>query len=157
MNARSTTQSGSHARLARVRHAMGSPGPRVSKPNIQIRRAYEPAQPGDGYRVLVDRLWPRGRSKASLRLTAWAKELAPSTALRTWFGHDPARWIEFKRRYQVELRAPERVGYLDELTKRARAGMVTLVYGARDQDHNEARVLAEHLGRRVRAVPRIAS
>jgi uncharacterized protein YeaO (DUF488 family) len=157
MNARFTTLSGSHARSVRVRRLVGSAPPRVSRPRIQIRRAYEAAQAGDGYRVLVDRLWPRGRSKASLRLAAWAKELAPSTALRTWFGHDPARWFEFKRRYKVELRAPERVRYLDELAKRARAGMVTLVYAARDEDHNEARVLAEHLVRRLGAVRRIAS
>jgi uncharacterized protein YeaO (DUF488 family) len=127
---------------------------RPSGPHVQIRRAYEPPHAGDGYRVLVDRLWPRGRSKASLRLAAWDKNLAPSAALRVWFGHDPSRWTEFKRRYHAELRSPERVRSLDELAERTRTGMVTLVYGARDQEHNEARVLAQKLERRMRAVGR---
>jgi len=121
---------------------------------VQIRRAYEPPHAGDGYRVLVDRLWPRGRSKASLRLAAWDKDLAPSAALRMWFGHDPARWTEFKHRYHAELRTPERVRALDALAERARAGMVTLVYGARDEQHNEARVLAQKIERRVRVARR---
>ena len=127
---------------------------RGSDSTIQIRRAYEPARRGDGYRVLVDRLWPRGRSKASLQLSAWAKELAPSTELRTWFGHDPARWAEFKRRYRVELRTTERADYLKQLAQRAQAGMVTLIYGARDEEHNEARVLADQIRRRVVAARR---
>jgi uncharacterized protein YeaO (DUF488 family) len=157
MNAGARTLSRSPARSAQLGHRLGASTPRGSNSRIQIRRAYEPARRGDGYRVLVDRLWPRGRSKASLRLAAWAKELAPSTELRTWFGHDPVRWAEFKRRYKVELRAAERVGYLDQLAERARAGMVTLVYGARDEEHNEARVLAEQLKRRLVAARRSAS
>jgi len=124
---------------------------RPSGPSVQIRRAYAPPHTGDGYRVLVDRLWPRGRSKASLRLNAWDKDLAPSAALRVWFGHDPSRWTEFKRRYHAELRSAGPVRALDALAERARTGMVTLVYGARDEEHNEARVLAQKLERRLRA------
>lgn len=120
---------------------------------VQIRRAYAPPHPADGYRVLVDRLWPRGRTKASVRLDAWAKDLAPSTRLRTWFGHDPARWTEFKRRYQAELASSERRTLIDDLVARALTGTVTLVYGARDEEHNEARVIAEKLNRRLAARP----
>jgi uncharacterized protein YeaO (DUF488 family) len=156
MTARATMRSGSRARSPRIHRPAGASVGRRG-PRVQIRRAYEPPHAGDGYRVLVDRLWPRGRSKASVRVAVWAKELAPSTALRTWFGHNPARWAEFKRRYLVELRSPERLQRLDELTKRAQAGTVTLVYGARDEEHNEARVLAEKLERRIRIVRRTGS
>ncbi|HVA85153.1 MAG TPA: DUF488 family protein [Candidatus Saccharimonadales bacterium] len=116
---------------------------------VQIRRAYVDPAPDDGYRILVDRLWPRGRTKASEHLDAWAKELAPSTELRRWFGHDPARWPEFERRYRAELTSADRVARLDELARRARMGMVTLVYGARDEEHNEARIVAEEIERRL--------
>ena len=108
---------------------------------VRITRAYEPADDGDGYRVLVDRLWPRGVSKAKARLGAWMKEIAPSTELRRWFGHDPARWDEFERRYRAELAEPERRSLVDELADRATHGPITLVYGARDTLHNEAIVL----------------
>jgi uncharacterized protein YeaO (DUF488 family) len=112
---------------------------------VRLKRAYVDATPDDGYRVLVDRLWPRGRTKAALHLDQGAKELAPSTELRTWFGHDPARWPEFQRRYQAELASPERAALLVDLAERARSGPLTLVYGARDQEHNEALVIAEKL------------
>ena len=108
---------------------------------VRITRAYEPAGDGDGYRVLVDRLWPRGVSKAKARLGAWMKEIAPSTELRRWFGHDPARWDEFERRYRAELAEPERRSLVDELADRATHGPITLVYGARDTLHNGAIVL----------------
>lgn len=108
---------------------------------VRITRAYEPADGGDGYRVLVDRLWPRGVSKAKARLDAWMKEIAPSTELRRWFGHDPARWDEFERRYRAELAEPERRRLVDELADRATHGPITLVYGARDTLHNEAILL----------------
>jgi uncharacterized protein YeaO (DUF488 family) len=108
---------------------------------VRITRAYEPASEGDGFRVLVDRLWPRGVSKEKARLDTWMKEIAPSTVLRRWFGHDPARWDEFERRYRAELAEPERRHLVDELANRARHGPVTLVYGARDTAHNEAVVL----------------
>ena len=110
---------------------------------IGLRRAYEPPGPGDGYRVLVDRIWPRGRSREELALAAWRKDLAPSPALRRWFGHDPARWEEFRTRYLRELASAEP----GDLPERCRAGTVTLVYGARDAHHNHALVLQEYLAR----------
>jgi uncharacterized protein YeaO (DUF488 family) len=111
--------------------------------DVRLKRAYDPAEPRDGYRVLVDRLWPRGVSKERARLDEWARELAPSAELRTWFGHDPERFAEFERRYRAELTAHEEK--LDELRCRAREGTLTLVYGARDEEHNDAVVLAELL------------
>lgn len=107
--------------------------------NIRLKRAYEPADRDDGTRVLVDRLWPRGVSKADAALDRWMKELAPTTALRKWFGHDAARWEEFRRRYADEVRQhPEQFA---QLRGWAREDPVTLVYGARDEAHNEAVVL----------------
>ncbi|HET6623502.1 MAG TPA: DUF488 family protein [Gaiellaceae bacterium] len=111
--------------------------------DIRLKRAYEPADASDGYRVLVDRLWPRGVSRDDARFDAWARELAPSAELRRWFGHDPERFDEFRRRYREEL-APQ-VDALDELRGRARSGGLTLVFGARDTEHNDAVVLAEVL------------
>jgi uncharacterized protein YeaO (DUF488 family) len=107
--------------------------------HLRLKRAYEPAEPGDGARILVDRLWPRGVSKAKAALDDWVKEVAPSTELRKWFGHDPARWTEFQRRYRVELRRQSDA--LDRIRDRARAGVVTLVYSAHDEQHNDAVVL----------------
>ena len=111
--------------------------------DVRSKRAYEPAETSDGYRVLIDRLWPRGVKREDARLDEWARELAPSTELRRWFGHDPDRFEEFRRRYAAELQAQE--GKLRELRRRAREGTVTLVYGARDTEHNDAVVLAEIL------------
>ena len=108
--------------------------------DVRRKRAYEPAAPGDGHRVLIDRIWPRGVSRERAHLDEWARELAPSTELRQWFGHDPARFAEFRRRYERELRAHEEK--LRELRRRARRGTLTLVYGARDTEHNDAVVLA---------------
>ena len=110
---------------------------------MRIKRAYEPPEPGDGQRVLVDRLWPRGVSKASAVLTAWMKDIAPSTELRKWFGHEPERWEEFRLRYRAELAANEAA--LAPLRAMVAEGMVTLVYGAHDAAHNDAVVLAEYL------------
>ena len=110
---------------------------------VVLKRAYEPAAPDDGQRVLVDRLWPRGVSKEKAAIDLWLKEIAPSTALRQWFGHDPARWEEFQSRYRAELDANgEVVGQLRDVI---RAGKTTLVYGARDEVHNDAVVLAAYL------------
>ncbi len=112
---------------------------------IRVKRAYEPPAPGDGFRVLVDRLWPRGVTKEKARLDQWARDVAPSPALRTWFGHDPERFAEFSARYRGELaRSPGRE-IVAELARRAARGTVTLVYGARDERHNGARVLAEEI------------
>ena len=107
--------------------------------NVKIKRAYEPAEPDDGTRILVDRLWPRGVSKQEARLDQWNRELAPSPKLRKWFGHQVSRWAEFSRRYRVEL-ARHAEG-LAELRRRARQGPVTLVYAAKDEHHNHAIVL----------------
>jgi uncharacterized protein YeaO (DUF488 family) len=115
---------------------------------IALKRAYEEPARGDGRRILVDRLWPRGIKKEDLKLDAWAKELAPSTELRKWFGHDPAKWAEFKKRYGAELKranAAETMRGL--LAKKPRAKAVTLLYGAKDTEHNEAVVLRDYLER----------
>jgi uncharacterized protein YeaO (DUF488 family) len=111
--------------------------------DVVLKRAYEPAAESDGYRVLIDRIWPRGVTKNQARLDEWARELAPSTELRRWFGHDPERFEEFRRRYVEELAAEGEK--LDELRDRASSGRVTLVYGAHDREHNDAVVLAELL------------
>lgn len=109
-------------------------------PRIAIKRIYEPPSPADGRRVLVDRLWPRGVSKAKAQLDAWMKEVAPSPELRRWFDHRPERWPEFRQRYIDELKSNPGV---DTLREMASAGPVTLLYAARDTAHNEAVVLAE--------------
>jgi uncharacterized protein YeaO (DUF488 family) len=106
-----------------------------------VKRAYEPASPDDGHRVLVDRLWPRGVSREHARLDEWDKDLAPSTGLREWFRHEPGRYEEFRRRYVEELRAHR--ARIAELRRHAREGTLTLVYSARDSEHNDAVVLAE--------------
>jgi len=118
---------------------------------VRLQRAYEAPGASDGYRVLVDRVWPRGRSRDVLRLDAWERDLGPSDELRHWFGHDPARWEEFRARYRRELAAPAQAAMLDDLAGRAAQGVVTLVYGARDEEHNQARVIAEELERRLGA------
>jgi uncharacterized protein YeaO (DUF488 family) len=123
---------------------------------ILTKRAYDPFEPSDGYRVLVDRLWPRGVSKAKAHLDAWAKEIAPSRALREWYGHDPARWPEFRRRYTQELRAPAAQAVLDDLARRARRGRVTLVYASRAADISDVAVLERLLIRRVKAAAKRA-
>jgi uncharacterized protein YeaO (DUF488 family) len=115
---------------------------------VRVKRAYDRPEGSDGYRVLVDRIWPRGVSKEQAHLDEWARELAPSTELRRWFGHDPARFEEFRRRYRDELAAHEEK--LGELRGRARKGTLTLVYSARDTEHNDAVVLAELLRGRSR-------
>lgn len=116
------------------------------KPEIRIKRAYDPPSPDDGVRVLVDRLWPRGLRKADAAIDRWLKDVAPSTELRRWFGHDPSRWDEFQHRYRHQLSAHAEL--LDELRELARAGVVTLVYGAKDERHNDAVALRDVLIRR---------
>jgi uncharacterized protein YeaO (DUF488 family) len=113
---------------------------------VRLKRAYEAPGRGDGPRVLVDRVWPRGVSRDQLRIVAWLKDLGPSTALRTWFGHDPAKWNAFRERYRAEL--ARKRSLLDELAGYARGGKVTLVFGARDPAHNQAVVLKEVLEER---------
>ena len=110
---------------------------------VRLKRAYEPPADSDGARVLVDRLWPRGVSKAEAKLDLWLKEIAPSTELRKWFGHDPARWSEFQRRYRGELK--QRPDEIAELQRLAERGPVTLIYSAHDERHNDAVVLRDFL------------
>jgi uncharacterized protein YeaO (DUF488 family) len=110
---------------------------------IQLKRAYEPAQSGDGLRVLVDRLWPRGLHKDAARIDLWLKEIAPSKELRQWFGHDPARWEGFQQRYRAELR--DRTDLLGEIEGALHEGPVTLVFAASDAEHNNAVVLRDVL------------
>jgi uncharacterized protein YeaO (DUF488 family) len=110
---------------------------------IKLKRAYEVPESDDGYRILVDRLWPRGVSKDSARIDLWLKGIAPSAVLRKWFGHDPLKWSEFRDRYFHELdKNPEVV---EQLKEHVRHSMVTLVYGAKDQEHNHAVALKEYL------------
>lgn len=116
--------------------------------SIWIRRAYEAPTRNDGFRVLVDRVWPRGASKQQLELDDWLREVAPSTPLRKWFGHDPTRWEEFQRRYLSELRRKERL--IRALLDRIRHGRITLVYGARDRHYNNAVALRAFLRERTR-------
>ena len=121
----------------------------TGRPNVVLQRAYDDPTPDDGHRVLVDRVWPRGRTKRDLRLDAWARELGPSTTRRKWFGHDPERWDEFQKRYRAELKSPGPAAMLDDLATTARSGRVTLVFGASDQEHNQAVVIAAEITRRL--------
>ena len=118
-----------------------------SVPQVRARRVYEEPSAQDGARVLVDRVWPRGLRKDALQLDDWARDVAPSTELRTWYGHDPARWPEFKRRYRAELRTSERRELLETLADQARRGTLTLVFAARDEERNSARVVREELAK----------
>lgn len=112
---------------------------------INIKRVYEKSSKADGKRILVDRLWPRGLTKEKADIDLWLKDIAPTTELRKWFGHDPDKWKEFQKRYRLELKKnKEQVTLLNEEIKK---GEVTLVYGARDEEHNEARVLKGWLNR----------
>jgi uncharacterized protein YeaO (DUF488 family) len=116
---------------------------------IYLKRIYEPATARDGYRVLVDRLWPRGISKAQAAIAVWLRDVAPSAALRTWFNHDPTRWTEFRTRYRAELRKKQKV--LGPLLARAKKGPLTLLYAARNERYNHAVALKALLGTRLRS------
>jgi uncharacterized protein YeaO (DUF488 family) len=111
--------------------------------DVRTKRVYDPADPGDGYRVLIDHVWPRGVSRERAKLDDWARALAPSDELRRWFNHVPGRFDEFRSHYRDELRGQRE--HLDELRGRARKAPVTIVYAARDREHNNAVVLAELL------------
>lgn len=131
-------------------------GKRIAAANVKLKRAYEPAAAGDGTRVLIDRLWPRGVKKADAAIDQWIKDISPSTALRKWFGHDPARWQEFRRRYAVEVH--EHPEQLDKLRALARQGQITLVFSAHDEDHNDAVVLKDLLlGPQTKRMPKTTS
>ena len=114
---------------------------------VRIKRAYESAKPADGHRVLIDRLWPRGLRKNQAHLDEWLKEIAPSDALRKWFGHDPKRWRLFEERYRKELASPAQRERLRMLLAAAGNQPLTLVYGAKDEEHNQAVVLRDVLSR----------
>ena len=116
---------------------------KIPAARVRIKRAYEPAAAADGVRVLVDRLWPRGIGKQQAVLDEWMKQIAPSAELRKWFGHEPAKWLEFQRRYKAELR--QHHAELERLREIAMKGTLTLVYGARDEAHNDAVVLRDVL------------
>lgn len=118
---------------------------------ILLKRAYEPAEKSDGVRFLIDHLWPRGVKKEALHIEAWLKEVAPSDKLRKWFGHDPEKWKEFQKRYVAELeKNPEA---WKPLLRTAKSGDITLVYGARDTEHNNAVVLKGFLEKRTKRTP----
>lgn len=116
---------------------------------ILVKRVYESAAESDGFRVLVDRLWPRGVSKAEAKLDLWLRDISPSTALRTWFNHEPARWEEFQRRYRAELKA--KGALLSVITEQAKASPVTLLYSAKDEQHNQAVALKNFILSQQRA------
>ncbi len=114
-----------------------------------MKRAYETPKASDGIRILVDRLWPRGLKKSDARIDEWLKELAPSENLRKWYGHQPDRWMKFAARYRKELQTPECRASLQRLQSIARKNTITLVFGAKDEEHCNARVLLEVLRRRL--------
>ena len=113
--------------------------------NIKIKRVYDQPDKKDGNRILVDRLWPRGLAKEKAGVDLWLQEIAPSTELRKWFDHDPKRWKSFRRRYEMEIRHKEDL--IKVLQQKAHEGTITLIYGARDEKHNEALVLKQFLER----------
>jgi uncharacterized protein YeaO (DUF488 family) len=121
----------------------------IKADNVRVKRAYDPPDGNDGRRILVDRLWPRGVSKAEADIDEWVKELAPSTELRKWFGHDPDRWQTFRHRYVLEIHQHDEL--LAHLRKLARSHPITLVYSAKDEIHNDAIVLRDAvLGRSIK-------
>ena len=120
---------------------------KVPASNVKLKRAYDPPTADDGRRILIDRLWPRGISKQRAAIDHWMKDIAPSTELRKWFGHDPRKWREFKERYAREL--DQRPEALAQLLEMAKAGRITLVFGAKDTAHNNAVALKEYLERRA--------
>jgi uncharacterized protein YeaO (DUF488 family) len=122
---------------------------------MRLKRAYEPATPVDGRRFLVERLWPRGIKKSSLPLYAWLKEVAPSDSLRRWFGHDPKKWDEFRRRYFRELDTQS--GVWESILKATQNGAVTLIYSSHDTEHNNAVALKEYLEAKLRTYTRRGS
>jgi uncharacterized protein YeaO (DUF488 family) len=121
----------------------------MRKSVIQLKRAYDTVDSADGTRFLVERLWPRGVKKTALPVEAWLKEVAPSTALRRWFGHDPKKWPEFRRRYFHEL--TENVDALEPIIKASRTGPVTLIYSSHDTEHNNAVALKDYVESHMRS------
>ena len=120
---------------------------------IRVKRIYLPAEREDGLRILVDRLWPRGVKKERARVDLWMKDIAPSHTLRTWYGHDPARWMAFRERYLAELQQPDRQTSVQKLLTLARQQPITLLFAARDEQRNHAVVLKEYLDSRAEPTP----
>ena len=114
-------------------------------PAIKVKRIYEAANPADGFRILVDRVWPRGLTKEAARIDLWLRDVAPSTPLRKWFGHDPALWDEFRKRYFVEL--DQNPGPVEQILSKAKKKRVMLLFAAKDEQHNNAVALKEYLAR----------
>jgi uncharacterized protein YeaO (DUF488 family) len=121
----------------------------TSELQVHARRVYDAPSPADGTRVLVDRVWPRGLTRTAARIDEWARAVAPSTELRRWYGHDPGRFEEFRRRYRTELTEPERQAAVDHLRELARSGPLTLLTATKDLEHSQAAVLVEHLRKAV--------
>lgn len=117
---------------------------------VVTKRVYEASAPSDGYRVLIDRLWPRGVSKVKAQLDAWEKDIAPSAELRKWYQHEPSKWPEFRKRYKQELKAAPAQAVLDDLARRAKRGRVTLVYGSKAAEISDVAVLDELLRQRLK-------
>jgi uncharacterized protein YeaO (DUF488 family) len=120
---------------------------------LKTKRAYDKSEPGDGRRILVDRLWPRGVTKAAAGVDEWLKDLGPSTELRKWFGHQPEKWEEFKKRYIQELLEADKKALLEKIAGVARHSNVTLVYAAKDTEYNNAKVLADLIAKMQKKVP----
>jgi uncharacterized protein YeaO (DUF488 family) len=116
--------------------------------SIKVKRVYEQPEESDGFRILVDRLWPRGLNKERAKVDLWLKEIAPSDGLRKWFAHDPQRWIEFKQKYFRELVDKKELIHL--IVQKAKKTNVTLLYGAKDEEHNNAVALKEYIGSKIR-------
>lgn len=119
---------------------------------LKIKRAYDKPESADGKRILIDRLWPRGVSKANARIDEWLKDLGPSTELRKWFGHDPEKWEEFRKRYNRELSAPDKAVLLDDIAQNAEHANVTLIYSAKDTEHSDVKVLEELITKMMKKV-----
>jgi len=117
---------------------------------VVTKRVYEPAAKSDGYRVLIDRLWPRGVSKEKAQLDAWEKDVAPSAELRKWYQHEPSKWAEFRKRYEQELKAAPAQAVLDDLVRRAKRGRVTLVYGSKAAEISDVAVLEKLMRERLK-------
>ena len=125
----------------------------VTTPTIQIKRVYDEPSERDGFRILVDRIWPRGLAKAAASIDLWLKDIAPSSILRTWFGHSPVRWTEFKRRYYAELAGAVQAAALAKL-RAVKEPSITLLYAAKDQEHNNAVALRDYLAKAGLGQPR---
>jgi uncharacterized protein YeaO (DUF488 family) len=118
---------------------------------LRVKRVYESKEAGDGVRILVDRLWPRGLRSEQAGIDEWMKDIAPSDGLRKWFAHDPGKWSEFERKYVAELSEPSKAALLKRIAKLAVSGNVTLVYAAKDTEHNNARILEERVAKAIKA------